>query len=169
MRNHSLVEGAVLLRGDGEPFGGTLPIEEGTVDYDAAPELLLEGRMAQNGSPLTAWAFERGLGFLGGRGRYIITLAVFLFGVSTAISWSYYGDRSITYLAGPSWVKPYKTLYLAMHFLGAIFPLEIVWGFGDVALGLMALPNLIAILLLLPTVRALSKEYFSRKQVPYRK
>ena len=124
--------------------------------------------MAQNGSPLTAWAFERGLGFLGGRGRYIITLAVFLFGVSTAISWSYYGDRSITYLAGPSWVKPYKTFYLAMHFLGAIFPLEIVWGFGDVALGLMALPNLIAILLLLPTVRALSKEYFSREQVPYK-
>ena len=50
-----------------------------------------------------------------------------------------------------------------MHFLGAVFSLEIVWGFGDCALGLMAFPNLIAIILLLPKIRALTADYFSRE------
>ena len=167
VRNHSVVEDALILGEGDEAYTGTIVVDEGSVS-GADESLYLAGRMAQNGSPLTAFAFDRGLGVLGGRGHYIVTLAVFLFGISTAISWSYYGDRATTYLAGPKYVFYYKILFLVMHFLGAIFPLELVWGFGDVALGLMALPNLIAIILLLPQIRAATNDYFSREHVPYK-
>ena len=124
--------------------------------------------MALNGSPLTAAAFQRGLSPLGDFGRYIITVAVLLFGLSTAISWSYYGDRAIVYLAGPRWVTPYKVMFCVMHFLGAIFSLEVVWNFGDSALGLMALPNLIGLILLLRVTGRMTDEYFAKKHTPLR-
>ncbi len=118
---------------------------------------------ALNGSPMTAHAFEIALSSLiGGYGRYLVTISVFLFGISTAISWSYYGDRSIQYLAGDKAILPYRIVFLVMHFLGAIFTLEIVWAFGDLALGLMAIPNLIAVVLLSPKVKEITKDYFSR-------
>jgi AGCS family alanine or glycine:cation symporter len=60
-------------------------------------------------------------------------------------------------------VLPYKVVYVVMHFLGAIFSLEVVWGFGDTALGLMSIPNLIGIIALSGVVVRLSKGYFSRK------
>ena len=53
-----------------------------------------------------------------------MTLAVFLFGLSTAISWSYYGDRAVFYLFGPRWTLPYRVVFCVMHFLGAVYSLE---------------------------------------------
>ena len=129
---------------------------------DAAGEAL-------NGSPMTSYAFQTALApLLGPYSKYLVTVAVFLFAISTAISWSYYGDRSIQYLAGEKAVKPYKYMFLLMHFLGAVFSLEIVWGFGDIALGLMAIPNLIAVILLTPKVRDMTREYFSRDHTVYK-
>ncbi|NIT52305.1 MAG: alanine:cation symporter family protein, partial [candidate division Zixibacteria bacterium] len=107
-------------------------------------EVIVEGARL-NGSPLTAHGFQVGLAPLISWGDKIITVAVFLFAVSTSISWSYYGDRSAEYLIGERAIRPYKMLYVIFHFIGAIVSLEIVWGFGDIALGLMAVPNLIAL------------------------
>lgn len=175
VRNDSPVdEAAVYL--DGSPFTGAGFVdEEGVFSFrEPGGELFpgdgleLHGAMLQNGSPLTAWAFEKGLGPLGGWGNHIVTIAVFLFGISTAISWSYYGDRSIEYLFGERAIMPYRIAFCVVHFLGAIFSLEIVWAFGDTALGLMAIPNLIAILALSGVVRRLAVDYFSRPQRRYR-
>jgi len=168
VRNHSLVEAARIHHTEGDLFTGEIVVEEGTVDFDAIPELWLEGAMMQNGSPLTAWAFQRGLSPFGNWGHLIVTFGVFLFGLSTAISWSYYGDRSIVYLFGRKYILYYKLIFVLMHFLGAIVSLEIVWYFGDSALGLMALPNLIALVALLGATRLMTKEYFSKKHVPLR-
>ena len=168
VRNHSVVAAPRIMNRDGTRYGGPMEIADGKIDFTSIPELMLQGDMAQNGSPLTAWAFQKGLSPLGNWGHFIVTFAVLLFGISTAISWSYYGDRATTYLVGSRFVVPYKVVFLVMHFLGAIVPLEFVWSFGDVALGLMSFPNLIAIILLLPTVRRLAAEYFSREQIPYR-
>ncbi len=168
VRNHSWVEDPEIRDTEGERFVGDVPVEAGQVRFEAIPELWLEGAMMQNGSPLTAWAFQKGLHRLGNWGHFIVTIGVFLFGLSTAISWSYYGDRSIVYLFGRRYVIYYKLIYVIMHFLGAVVSLEIVWYFGDSALGLMALPNLIALVLLLGTTRAMTKDYFSRKHVPLR-
>ena len=103
---------------------------------------------------------------LGGWGYLIVTIGVVLFGISTAISWSYYGDRAIVYLLGTNYVFPYKIVFVIMNFLGAVFSLEIVWNFGDSALGLMALPNLIALIFLSRKVTKMTNEYFSQEHKP---
>ena len=179
IRNHSIVDEPEFLITDNavlktklRTFDGTIELDKGAegklelgVVTDAAGQpinssLIVRGKAMQNGSPLTAWAFQRGLGKIaGGNGHLLITLAVFLFGLSTAISWSYYGDRSILYLAGPKWVMPYRVFFCIAHFLGAVYSLELVWAFGDMALGLMTIPNLISILLLTGVVKGWTKTY----------
>jgi len=179
VRNHALVDDVELLIADDpvllrnlRSFTGSIAFEpedggrlEDTIvlaaDGDAANGVLvMRGKAMQNGSPLTAWAFREGLGRVAfGNGHLLVTMAVFFFGLSTAISWSYYGDRSILYLAGPRWVVPYRVVFCIAHFLGAVYSLELVWAFGDMALGLMTIPNLISILLLTGLVKGWVGEY----------
>ena len=172
--NHGMVDGAKLVRGDAL-LSGTL-----VVDMGGAPSFVddrgarvsgveVRGHVLQNGSPLTAWALTKGLAPIFPYGAFIVTIAVFLFALSTAIGWSYYGDRSIQYLLGDRAILPYKLAFVIMHFLGAIFSLEVVWGFGDAALGMMSFPNLIAINILSGKVVQLTRDYFSREQVPFEK
>ncbi len=181
IRNHGTVEKARLLITDDPVLMSGLRPFEGTVFFDpdqpgvmagtrllgaegqvVAGTLVMEGEALQNGSPLTAWAFQRGLGKIGGgQGHLLVTLAVFLFGLSTAISWSYYGDRAVLYLFGARWTTPYRIVFCVMHFLGAIYSLELVWAFGDMALGLMTIPNLLSILLLTGVVKTWVKKYVS--------
>jgi AGCS family alanine or glycine:cation symporter len=123
---------------------------------------------ALNGSPMTAYAFKQGLTFMGGYGGYVVTGAVLLFASSTMIAWSYYGDRSIQYLFGDKAVMPYRYLFCIMIFVGAISGLEEIWTFGDVALGVMAIPNLIALIALSGVTAKLTKEYYSREHKPYK-
>ena len=88
--------------------------------------------------------------------------------ISTAISWSYYGDRSVEYLLGRRFILPYRIVFVVMHFVGAILSLEVVWAFGDAALGLMALPNLFAIVALRKVVVRLTREYESKDHPTFR-
>jgi AGCS family alanine or glycine:cation symporter len=170
VRNHALVESPHLESPLGVPFSGRLDVSGGVLDVSALEEpLWLTGEMAQNGSPLTSWGFERGLGPFGDWGGLIVTISVFLFAISTAISWSYYGDRAVEYLAGPRWIPVYRWVFLGFHFLGANVALEWAWGFGDTALGLMTIPNLISILALSGLAARMTREYFSREHVPYPK
>ena len=163
VRNHATVLEALVLDEHGEPWTGMLAVVDGGLNFEEIPELSLEGQMALNGSPLTAQAFRKGLSpIMGGWGHLIVTIGVVLFGISTAISWSYYGDRAIVYLFGTRWVTLYKLVFCGMHFLGAVVALEVVWNFGDAALGLMAIPNLLALILLWRTTRGMTVEYFER-------
>lgn len=145
------------------PFNGSIT-EEGNAhvarSLDGSEVVGLHSSIIENGAPLTALAFEKGLPFPGG--KYIVTICVILFGISTAISWSYYGDRSIQYLAGDKSIIYYKVVYLVMHFLGAIVALETVWAIGDIALGLMTFPNIVALFALSGTVAVASKKYFEK-------
>ncbi len=113
-----------------------------------------------NSSVLTAYAFKEGLSWLFGYGDKIVTVAVFLFAISTAISWSYYGDRCAEYLWGAGAIPIYRWGFVIAHFIGAIASLEAIWIFGDAALGFMTFPNLIAIILLSPVLVKLVREYF---------
>ncbi len=160
------VDGARVLL-EGQPWTGSFEydIEEEKLKLNGLPEgveLKLTGEMLKNSSALTAWGFKQGLSPLGDWGNYIVTICVFLFALSTMISWSYYGDRCITYLFGVKWVLLYRLVFVAFVFVGATTALELVWAFGDLALGLMVLPNLIAVVLLLPKVVDLTLDYFSR-------
>jgi len=123
----------------------------------------LYGMAVESGAPLTTQAFRKGLSPIGDWGHFIVIFGVLLFGVSTAISWSYYGDRCANYLFGQESVLPYKAVFVLMHFLGAIFPLAVVWAMGDIALAIVIVPNLIALILLTPKVVEETKSYFERK------
>ena len=123
----------------------------------------LWGMAVESGAPLTTNAFRQGLSPLGDWGHYIVILSVFLFGISTAIAWSYYGDRCAIYLFGEGAVFPYKIAYLIMHFVGALVALNLVWELGDIALGIVILPNLIALVMLSGKIKELTDDYFERK------
>ncbi len=122
-----------------------------------------------NSSLLTSYAFKKGLSWLFAYGDKIVTVSVLLFAISTAISWSFYGDRATDYLFGPKAILPYKWIFVLFIFIGAIAELEHVWNFGDAALGFMTFPNLIAIILLSSKLKKMTKEYFSIDHPVYRK
>lgn len=147
------------------PFTGEVVFNEGrrvAVDDTGITHSSLYGNVIENGASLTSYAFERGLSPLFNGGRYLVTICVILFGISTAISWSYYGDRSIQYLAGDRSIVYYRIVYVAMHFVGAVLSLTLVWSIGDIMLGMMTIPNLIALFMLSGVVTKLTKDYFSR-------
>lgn len=115
-------------------------------------------------APLTAAAFEAG--FVGG--RYVVTFSILLFAYSTAISWSYYGDRAAEYLFGERVVLPFRLLYCALLFGGAVASsttawIQSVWAYADIANLLMAFPNLLALWLLSGVVVKATREYFQKR------
>ena len=147
-----------------QPFTGSVfPTRAEAVDASGSSYASLWGMAIENGAPLTMYAFRKGLEPIVPWGHYIVIVSVFLFGISTAISWSYYGDRCANYLWGEGAIFPYKIVYLFMHFFGAIISLNLAWEFGDIALGIVILPNLIALVLLSGKVVELTDSYFERE------
>ncbi|MEN0047373.1 MAG: sodium:alanine symporter family protein [Bacteroidota bacterium] len=139
-------------------FSGTIHTERSAaVTKDGTTYTILYGKAAENGAPLTMWAYEEVLGRFG---VFIVILCVMLFGVSTAIAWSYYGDRCAIYLFGNQAIIPYRIVFVIMHFLGAIVSLNLVWDIGDVAMSLGTIPNVIALILLSGVVSRLARDYF---------
>jgi alanine or glycine:cation symporter, AGCS family len=144
------------------PFTGTILGQEGrAVAVDGTSYARLYGNAVRTGAPLTMLAFSRGLP--GQWGHYIVILSVLLFAISTSIAWSYYGDRCAYYLLGPRAVLPYKMVFVFMHFLGAVLPLASIWALGDIFLGVVILPNLLAVILLSGLVIRLTDSYFERQ------
>lgn len=113
-----------------------------------------------NGAPLTEEAFS--LALPGSWGGMIVTIGLIFFAYSTILGWSYYGEKSLEYLAGEKSVKPYRILFIIMVLVGGVSKLEIVWGFTDIMNGLMAFPNLIALVLLSGVVVVETKKYFDK-------
>jgi len=128
-----------------------------------------KGMRLLNSSLLTSFAFKEGLSFLFGFGDKIVTVSVLLFAVSTAIAWSFYGNRAAVYLFGEKAIMPYLWVYVLFVFIGGIAELEAIWAFGDAALGIMTFPNLISIVLLTGALKGMTKDYFKQDHVPYKK
>jgi AGCS family alanine or glycine:cation symporter len=147
-----------------QPFTGTLNTDQNVaVGEDGTEYTSLYGPAVESGAPLTQLAFSRGLSPLGDWGGLIVVFSVLLFAISTSISWSYYGDRCAIYLFGEQAVLPYKVAFVTVNFLGGIAPLATVWAIGDIALGLVIIPNLIAIVLLSGKLKEITDSYFDRK------
>ena len=111
------------------------------------------------GAALAGAAFSTGLP--GTWGNLVVTISLVLFAYSTVIGWSYYGETGIVYLLGPKAVMPYKIAWLVFIYLGAIGSLHLVWDVADTLNGLMAIPNLIAVLASIGLLRRLIREFFS--------
>jgi len=141
-------------------------IEEAKVAIDTGT---FQGKQLFNSSLLTSFAFREGLSFVFDYGDKIVTVSVLLFAVSTAIAWSFYGNRAAVFLFGEKAIMPYLWVYVLFVFIGGIAELEAIWAFGDAALGIMTFPNLISIVLLTGALKGMTKKYFSQNHVPYKK
>jgi AGCS family alanine or glycine:cation symporter len=111
------------------------------------------------GAELAGQAFSVGLP--GTWGNVVVTTSLVLFAFSTVIGWSYYGETAIVYLFGPKAATPYKLAWLVFIYLGAVGSLHLVWDVADTLNGLMAIPNLVAVLASIGLVRRLTREFFS--------
>lgn len=141
----------------GEPIDGSVQVSDGALidtDIDVAGQSLLHS------VPLTTQAFTRGL--FGNFGQYIVSIGLMLFAFSTAIAWSYYGDRAMTYLAGPKSVLPYRVVYVAGFFYAALADTTIVWNVSLITIVLMTAPNLVGILLMRREMKSTVKEYWEK-------
>ena len=113
-----------------------------------------------SGAELTSMAFADALP---GVGNYIVAIALAVFAFTTILGWSFYGERSIEFLFGVKAIMPYRVVWIIAIPVGATLNLGFVWLVADTLNAMMALPNLVALLLLSPVVFKLTREYFARK------
>ena len=162
----SLAENIVFNSGKA-PYTGLLDVVSGKLANTES--VSVSGESLIHSAPLTTFAFSKSI--LGGYGQYVVTFALLLFAFSTAISWSYYGDRAITYLAGPRYVIYYRVVFVVSFFIASFTDTTIIWSLSYVAIVLMAVPNLIGILLLRKEMKQSVKDYWLTfsKQYPKEK
>ncbi len=115
----------------------------------------------QTGVALTADAFNIGLAQGGG---VVVTMALILFAFTTLLGWSYYGERCAEYLFGVRVIQPFRILWVIAIPIGAMGNLELVWTIADILNGLMAIPNLIALLALSPIIFHLTRQHSIMKR-----
>jgi AGCS family alanine or glycine:cation symporter len=143
--------------GDEDLFTGTLKIKDGK---PVKENLEIQGKSLVHSAPLTTIAFTRG--YFGEYGQYIVSIGLMLFAFSTAIAWSYYGDRAMTYLLGPKSVMPYRVIYCAGFVWASFSDTTLVWALSAVAIVVMTLPNLFGIVLLCKEMKSTVDDYWGR-------
>lgn len=153
----SIAEDVVVFKNN-EPFSGDLEVVDGSL-VDSNGEFKLEGKSLVHSAPLTAIAFSKS--FIGDYGKYIVSIGLLLFAFSTAISWSYYGDRAMTFLFGPKSVIYYRIVYVSGFFVASFVDTTIIWMFSGITIALMTLPNLVGILFLRKDMKSTVKKYWS--------
>ncbi len=156
MASRSFAEDVVYTR-DGTPLSGTFAVTEGRLD-DASIEV--SGKSLIHSVPLTTVAFTRGL--FGEFGQYIVSIGLMLFAFSTAIAWSYYGDRAMTYLLGSKSVMPYRVVYVAGFFYAAFADTTIVWNLALITIVLMTAPNLFGLLYMHKEMKQTVSDYWNK-------
>ena len=137
-------------------FTGTISIRNGNINDGKG--VVLKGKSLIHSAPLTTEAFKRGL--FGDFGKYIVSIGLLLFAFSTAISWSYYGDRATTYLFGAKYVKFYRVIYVAGFVFASFADTTIIWTISAITIALMTIPNLIGILMLSKEMKSTINEYW---------
>ncbi len=115
----------------------------------------------ETGAALTSAAFAASLP---GLGNYIVAIALSIFAFTTILGWSFYSEKCIQYLFGVKAIVPFRVLWIVAVPIGATSSLEFIWLLADTLNAMMAIPNLIALLLLSPVVFKLTKEYFAREK-----
>lgn len=138
-------------------YSGTLVVTDGKLEKD---NISVSGKSLVHSARLTTIAFTRG--YFGEYGQYIVSIGLLLFAFSTAIAWSYYGDRAMTYLLGPRSIMPYRVIYIAGFVWASFSDTTLVWALSAVAIVVMTLPNLFGIVLLSKDMKATVDEYWQK-------
>ncbi len=144
---------------DGELITGSIPVDDGQLE-DAS--IVVTGKSLLHSVPLTTRAYTRGI--FGEYGQYIVSIGLMLFAFSTAIAWSYYGDRAMTYLFGPKSVLPYRIVYVLGFFYAALADTTIVWNISLITIVLMTVPNLVGILFMHREMKQTVDDYWKKTE-----
>jgi AGCS family alanine or glycine:cation symporter len=156
-----------------EKYTGPIPVKNGVVQFS---ELATEtagvnftGRSLIHSAALTTQAFKRSV--MGDWGQYIVSIGLLLFAFSTAISWSYYGGRAVTYLFGTKYVIVYRMIYVVGFFLASFTDTTIVWNLSYITIAIMTIPNLFGLLVLRKDIKSTVRNYWSdfKKEWPQEK
>jgi len=158
MASRSFAEEVVFSRGD-VPLNGTLSVTEGRLDDS---DVDVSGMSLIHSVPLTTVAFTRG--YFGEYGQYVVSIGLMLFAFSTAIAWSYYGDRAMTYLLGPKSVLPYRIVYVAGFFYAAFADTTIIWNLALITIVLMTAPNLFGLLFMHKEMKKTVTDYWEKTE-----
>ena len=110
-----------------------------------------------NGGVLTSMAFAQ-IPYLG---PVILVIGIISFAYSTILGWAYYGERSVEYFAGKKGLIPYRVVYILVAAVAPVLALDLVWTVADILNALMAIPNLVAVLLLSPIIASETKKYIN--------
>src|SRR5688572_22785280 len=158
----------ILFRESNGMYTGKLKIENGKLVRDGN-RAIISGKSLLHSAPLTTEAFKQSP--FGEYGKYVVSIGLLLFAFSTAISWSYYGDRAITYLFGAKAVIYYHIVYVIAFFLASFTDTTIIWTLSGITIALMTIPNLVGILLLHKDMKNTLKEYWIgfKKEYPNEK
>lgn len=113
----------------------------------------------ESGANLSVLAFSKMLPFVG---EYVVTFGLILFAFTTLVAWSFYGEKSVYFMFGQKSIVPFRLLWIFVIPIGSMMDLKFIWLLADTLNALMALPNLVALLLLSPVVFRLSKRYFAK-------
>jgi AGCS family alanine or glycine:cation symporter len=148
---------AVRYYKEDEPITGQVLVSEGKLDDTS---IVVSGKSLLHSVPLTTMAFTKGL--FGDFGKYIVSIGLMLFAFSTAIAWSYYGDRAMTYLLGPKSVLPYRVVYVIGFFYAAFADTTVVWNISLITIVLMTAPNLFGILFMHKEMKQTVKDYWAK-------
>ena len=152
----SLAENMEILAGK-QPFTGEITVIRGKVT-NTSNDVIFTGFSLIHSAPLTTAAYTRS--FLGDFGKYIVAIGLLLFAFSTAIAWSYYGDRAVTYLIGTRYVQFYRIIFVIGFFLASFTDTTIIWNLSLLTVAFMAIPNLIGLLVLHKEVKTTIRDYW---------
>ncbi len=142
---------------DGQLITGTVMVVDGQLEDTA---IVVRGDSLVHSVPLTTRAFTRGL--FGEFGQYIVSVGLMLFAFSTAIAWSYYGDRAMIYLFGSKSVLPYHIVYVVGFFTAALADTTVIWNVSLITIVLMTVPNLLGILLMRKEMKSTVAAYWKK-------
>jgi AGCS family alanine or glycine:cation symporter len=143
IQSRSVAEDVVVLK-EGKKLTGEIQVKNGKILN--TEKLVLKGKSLIHSAPLTTEAFAQS--WFGSYGRYIVSIGILLFAFSTAISWSYYGGRAITFLFGVKADMYFRIVYVIGFFVASFTDTTIIWTLSGVTIALMTLPNLVGILML---------------------
>jgi len=147
---------------EGTPYTGTIEVVDGKPQGDQT----YVGKSLVHSAPLTTIAFTKG--FFGDFGKYIVVFGLLLFAFSTAISWSYYGDRAMTFIWGSKSVVYYRIVYVIAFFLAAFTDTTIIWTLSAITIAVMTLPNLVGIIALHKDMKSTVNDFWTgfKKEYP---
>jgi AGCS family alanine or glycine:cation symporter len=145
-------------------FSGTIDVVEGKWQPQSS-SINVVGKSLIHSAPLTTVAFERSI--LGKWGKYIVSIGILLFAFSTAISWSYYGDRALTFLVGPKYVIYYRIVYVAAFFIASFTDTTIIWSVSYITIAFMTVPNLVGLWILRKEIKSTISDYWAGFSVKY--